>query len=406
MGTGTSDSDIVTTDSGLGASFDLNPGGDWSWNMTRQKYLNALTSGSKSIRDTNFANTFQGLGQLMHLIQDISVPEHTRNDFHAFGGYEGWVANPNNVTISAVTPTFFSGTINSISSFFDTDQYTEINPSPDVTKSNTIGLAEYTNANFLSPGTMFTDYLPTTDKHYFPYPKRTSAVLWTDMTTTTIRNYFKKTGDGEPIDHLAAVSLLYIYRLTYFPQNNSYLPVGLDPKCKGEYASKLLPRAIGYSAGLLNYFFRGNIKYIPDPNNPGQNIIVNGSNENLSGTFSLYYDDTSDNRISVPNAVWPLTINANGQSGPLSFTAPIASAQKNPGTFLLVFTGQMGQELNAVIGQKGSYCRSSSASGSHAYFTFGGGAYLTGLPMIMAYGGKLSAGVMEIMRCLLMRGRL
>ena len=62
--------------------FDLNPGGDWSWKQTRQNFYNALTAAAKSDRDTNFANTFRGLGQLMHLVQDMSVPEHTRNEGH------------------------------------------------------------------------------------------------------------------------------------------------------------------------------------------------------------------------------------------------------------------------------------------------------------------------------------
>lgn len=67
------------------------PGGDWSWKQTRLNFYTALTAAIKSDRDTNFANTFRGLGQIMHLVQDMSVPEHTRNSFHAFGGYEGWV---------------------------------------------------------------------------------------------------------------------------------------------------------------------------------------------------------------------------------------------------------------------------------------------------------------------------
>jgi hypothetical protein len=34
----------------------------------------------------------------------------------------------------------------------------------------------------------------------------------------------------------------------------------LDEKCFGDYAAKLVPRAVGYSAELLDYFFRGNIE--------------------------------------------------------------------------------------------------------------------------------------------------
>jgi hypothetical protein len=35
--------------------------------------------------------------------------------------------------------------------------------------------------------------------------------------------------------------------------------VTLDLECYKEYAQNLIPRAVGYSAGLLNYFFRGTL---------------------------------------------------------------------------------------------------------------------------------------------------
>jgi hypothetical protein len=63
-----------------------------------------------------------------------------------------------------------------IARLFDTNQYDGTNPQ--VTTQNNIGLSEYTNANFLSSDTMFTDNLPPTSLKYFPYPKRASAVLW------------------------------------------------------------------------------------------------------------------------------------------------------------------------------------------------------------------------------------
>jgi len=56
------------------------PGGYYSWHDARDYFYSALTSTDKSTRDSNFANTFRGLGQLLHLVQDMSVPEHSRND--------------------------------------------------------------------------------------------------------------------------------------------------------------------------------------------------------------------------------------------------------------------------------------------------------------------------------------
>ena len=56
--------------------------GCYSWNDVREYYYRALTSPDKRTREINFAETFRGLGQLMHLVQDMSVPDHVRNSSH------------------------------------------------------------------------------------------------------------------------------------------------------------------------------------------------------------------------------------------------------------------------------------------------------------------------------------
>ena len=56
------------------------PGGFYSWYDVRRYFYKALTSVDKPTRDQNFADTFRGLGQVMHLVEDLSVPEHTRDN--------------------------------------------------------------------------------------------------------------------------------------------------------------------------------------------------------------------------------------------------------------------------------------------------------------------------------------
>ena len=58
--------------------------GDWSWQKTRSYYYSALTSESKTTREEGFAKTFRGLGQQMHLVQDMAVPAHVRSSPHVF----------------------------------------------------------------------------------------------------------------------------------------------------------------------------------------------------------------------------------------------------------------------------------------------------------------------------------
>lgn len=242
-------------------------GGYYSWYDTRDYFYNALTGSTKTEREDYFAETFRGLGQLMHLVTDMSVPEHTRDDGHYLGilpfyeHYEKWVKK--NVDISyfaTITPVFFDpvsldnanrlGDV-PIANLFDTDQYV-LGSDPGVTvNNNAIGLSEYTNANFLSPDTMFTED--------FPYPSADDCVINVDNK----RQYLKSVGHGEQVDHLAAVSRLFFWRTRHFSRVDESLPVGLDPLCYEEYASKLLPRAVGYSSDLLKYFFRGTLEITP-----------------------------------------------------------------------------------------------------------------------------------------------
>jgi hypothetical protein len=326
------------------------PGGYYSWNDVRDYYLKALTSSAKNDRDNYFAETFRGVGQLMHLIQDVSVPAHTRDDGHLFYNYENYVESYVN-NYGVPTPTgsqFFSGSISNIASFIDTNQYNGANP--DVTaNNNSIGLSEYTNANFFSEDTI--------NVSNFTYPDITQTTITERNFTNTLwnttypRQYYLKNCCGETNSGqgylLSTVDYLDYWRQQY-PLLSPLLPKipVLDDNVYKDYASLLIPRAVGYSAGLLNYFFRGKMDMIKDSNNPNHYIIKNLSNENMSGTFSIYYDDTSDNRYLVTS--WNLSIDANSQSSSVTFTAPSSPAPKEKGKYILIFQGTFGNELGAV----------------------------------------------------------
>ncbi len=251
------------------------PGGQYSWHDVRQYYFWALTSTNLNSRDTYFAETFRGLGQLMHLVQDMSVPAHTRNDGHPlFDYYEKWAKEKIIAeTIPNYQPVYFDNTSIGqpnplasvpIANLFDTNQYTGSNPA-DTLKSN-IGLSEYANANFVSDDTIFKD---------FPYPKyspQNYKVHYKYHSSNKKRIYLRKEGDGEIIEHFATAGPFYNY-LNFDPvlQKDT---LKIDSVVSSDYAEKLIPRAVGYSAGLLNYFFRGEMSVSALPvfysNNAGE----------------------------------------------------------------------------------------------------------------------------------------
>ncbi len=376
------DSSTVWAQKNIGTQ---SPGGYYSWQDVRRYYYIALTGKdydsspvalTKELRDNYFAETFRGLGQLMHLVEDLSVPAHTRDDFHYFYNYETWAMN--NVNINSLPnygATFFNGTINNIASFMDTNQYNNPNPDPTVTANLTedpishnrysiIGLAEYTQANFFSEDTIFGSN--------FLYPQITQDMTvreddFTNNMTTYKRQYYLKNCCGET-NGIAGYRLAAVDLLDYWRQQDPEMYGGLskipslDDNVYSDYASLLIPRAVGYSAGLLNYFFRGQIDMVPDPNSQGNYIIENYGNEAINasdGVFTLYYDGTdelrhqinwtfpSDGRISVPAA----DANGPGKSTSVSFLEP-TDAQET-GKYILVYKGTLGNEQDiAVVGKE------------------------------------------------------
>jgi hypothetical protein len=273
--------------------------GNWSWNKTREYFYTALTgrdlSGSfiapdEMSRSEYFARTFRGLGHQMHLLQDMSVPDHVRDDAHPedslfgrnpFTGnpyFESWAKNyrkiinsfaakpispnvPLNVSYNGLAP---------ITQLYDTDRYDGLNASAGINQ----GLAEYTNANFFSNDTIFAAESYSTDNgHYFPFPRKSSTdlqyyidqkklpeiVVGEDSIPDTTF-YIRKERDGETINHFVKPGYftefidpildLTLYARTFYR----------DEKCHEDYDRLLIPRAVGYSAALLDYFFRGNIE--------------------------------------------------------------------------------------------------------------------------------------------------
>ncbi|MFZ3137177.1 MAG: hypothetical protein WA126_07285 [Thermodesulfovibrionales bacterium] len=285
--------------------------GDWSWRKIRDYYHLALISTIDSIRQENFAKVFKGLGHQMHLIQDGAVPEHTRNDAHPLGrnktgglNIEAWAAEEirNIAALKAFAPeaeikfpampdpsaltldsSYYNKNLAPSALFLDTDQYNSNNPSQffadNFATSLTIGITEYTNANFVSDHTVFTENLSQTDKHYFPYPRKLSTNLQQLIAKNTLPEtviaedgvaeptlYIKKERDGESIGHFVKPRYTTTSRRDIIGGGTVYeLDFYRDEKCHEDYAQKLIPRAVGYSAGLLDYFFRGSMAIsLPD----------------------------------------------------------------------------------------------------------------------------------------------
>jgi len=331
-------------------------GNKWSWNEARNYFFNALASSSKEERDDNFAKLFRSLGQVVHLIQDMAVPAHVRNDNHGvqsilssissrFDFYESIVERTvDPLTFSAAPFSFGPGF--PLSVFWDSENYSDL----PTLQSNLIGLSEYTSYNFFSEDTIFTEDFPKTDKHYFPHPRKefTNAALNEELAEdgTTDQVYYVQ---GYDTVRLAAYS--YFHRPLADQGLLGYITSGwdyhLDESVVRNNANILIPKAISYSAGLLNYFFRGQLEVTLVS---GGLKVKNMSPEAMdSGFIVIFYDDTASDRNFLTEFDVTSPLNPGDETDVIPFTRPADNIK--PGQYIVVFQGKLGTEEGAVIGK-------------------------------------------------------
>ncbi|WP_084813710.1 PD40 domain-containing protein [Desulfogranum japonicum] len=383
-----------------------------NWFVARKLFYSALTAENAQQREELLAETFRTLGYVLHLLQDMAVPAHTRNDFSQghtqfigcpdgdiFCGKE-WIGNPfegyvrDNLEqevlplLAGNISTRFTGE-KALTNFWDTTYLGNANDIPQT--HSDIGLAEYTNGNFVSYATIFQP--ETNTVHYFPFPNRDSISdedypddqLDERLHKIYARDgkldkgvYIAKNKHGEVIDKFIKPR----YILYGAEEVRWDLKFTLDDQCYLEYAKKLIPRAVGYSATLLDYFFRGKIDIQEPKLTFGENASITGINcsiknmsppieegqkveEFLSGAIELVYSYMAPDPAN-PSSVKRYYKNIkdihtiSGAADPINFEYIDISAdlKDNPIpagaydiSFTVVFKGTLGSEQEAVTAQ-------------------------------------------------------
>ena len=268
----------------------------------------------------------------MHLLQDMAVPAHVRNDFLSHlevnnysldesmqnwfnNAYELYVKNHPSLVdnadasvINSVKATFANPRL---TDFWDTNQYNG------GSTTAILGLAEFTNMNYLSDNT-----IPSDLQMSYPYPPKADIFYYrlcsdlipasegTALSILKKRKYISRLSSGEcpeitaarTTDHFAAVPLWSAISGAMDISSNPYitkLQFYLDDNVHNTYAKELLPRAVGYSAGLLNYFFRGTLEITP----PAQNVyaITDGSQTPYTDKYGHQHQEFTKIKAKVRN---------------------------------------------------------------------------------------------------------
>jgi hypothetical protein len=374
----------------IGANF-------YNWPSARAYEFAALTSSDQFARNTNMAMMFYALGHVVHLNQDTSVPDHVRNDAHLLTAYfekygsdncsknPQWFAPPTNHGWTFWHSRGFSQLLD----FWDRRLYADnssqglIDDASGTKPESKLGLAEFSNGNFLGGTALYGECYHSGDIHYFQFPsllsstsyptnKTIAGYLDSNLRTNFIpdgglvkRIYLDKAGDGITLTNHSALNYLGVAyalrgsppRLAKLVPNLNQVSVSIhDNNVLQAYHERLVPKAAEYSAGILDYFFRGTMDVtIPgyDTNSSTfTNIVWNTSGQDFhGGTFFVFADATNGTRTQIwqtnlsdvttdPNGIF-----TNDTTFELMCPGPISFTNK----YLLVYQGTIGWTNDAAL---------------------------------------------------------
>ncbi|MGH8040990.1 MAG: hypothetical protein ACREPN_02975 [Rudaea sp.] len=266
-----------------------------------------------------WATAFRSLGDVVHLLQDTAQPQHTRNDPHSFinspeqQAFEGFTnARVLGQPVSSLggeggyyVRGFFGDDLSAVVTPPPLGSYTDASSKPvtfatplrffttrlagdtsSTSPDNRYGLADYTNRGFFTGGTVpgtSTDpyneppqsvvdgtngYTAVSVPCLMPTPniyiqqQRVSCTHYTRTVSDTVNSGYSSqdmlpAGFTQP--PLVAEGVFAQFINSFVPGTNyvSEKAIGIEELVT--MANLTIPRAIGYSTGMLNYFFRGTI---------------------------------------------------------------------------------------------------------------------------------------------------
>ena len=198
--------------------------------------------------------------------------------------------------------------------FLRTRQATALDEDASNASGKQLGLAEFSNGNFICEDALYKEYYGTGEKHYFAYPSletgtdyRAKLGHFSSATRVShLRNGreikrigIKKNREGVTVNTHSM--LLYFGTLSARAGRVAQVSSTVnDTNVLQEYHEILIPKAVEYSAGILDYFFRGQIDLAIQPGTNAGNFVFSitniSSQDFLGGSFTLLKQDAGGTR--------------------------------------------------------------------------------------------------------------
>ncbi len=249
----------------------------YSFKHAREYFYKALTSPARppelgeTTRYKQFGLMFQSLGQIIHHLQDMSQPQHVRNDDHCDGDEDRVRC------YGTHNPSWYEKFTNEIRGGLPYGGYPPVVLPTARSYWHTTdnkGIADYTNRGFVSQGTNFRapgTQSPFSHPDYdFPQfePEPETKVDIKTLMDTSLNGYLTFYSLHVQDNYLGVAELnglattLSVFD-KYLKKYDTAYGFGLFTLNEFNFQSGyplLIPKAVGYSAGLINYFFRGKME--------------------------------------------------------------------------------------------------------------------------------------------------
>jgi len=399
---------IASPDWSLGDVVDITDEQEFSYRHANEYFRNAIVLSNKPERDQNWGLTFQSLGQIIHHIQDMAQPQHVRNDLHC------------NILICKLD--FLIGEDFSNPSIFE--EYTEekrVDPKrglnyagyPDIDLNifnkarlfwddgdiNSVrGMAEFTSNNFLSVGTNFeggvksgNNIINIQTHEDYDFPEANIIEITSDSITDidllgppgpnhSLTGDIKFVGTQVTDSYIPAESRINSRTSSFSIFDNDLVDYNVEftrkftlNRFNYDAAHEfLIPRAVAYSAGLIDYFFRGRISTEITADGDGIEI-TNISNEGISdtaspttfqsgGAFEVYYVTDSEEHkplLALSNLTLTNSLPINGAHTIAGLNAALAGITDmgGDGRIIILFDGDIGTERGLAVVNTSVYPR-------------------------------------------------
>jgi len=249
----------------------------------RNYYRESLIGPTEGAREVNLGRLFLSLGHLVHLVQDMAQPEHTRNDQHLSASnfllgngtkasvWEVWGRDNLVTTKDPITNQFTPPVVSY-------DGYPAV-VLPDYTSyfhdAGGRGMADFSNLNFVTQDTNYSDEdLPGRCFYHPDSPRILNAARRVEKDVSyglldQNQQPFTITVDEEiytsfPYDGYTGLQEQDPFHTYFSALDLETRKLGVPTYSLGDgsflsRASMLIPRAVGYSVGIVNHFFRGNV---------------------------------------------------------------------------------------------------------------------------------------------------